>query len=266
MLFSTLHETVVSAYRPSHTQFHESLRLQFPFVFRRHQSLQLLLPARPLPLCFLRFTSLGFHFHGRSPLPLLFLTPAVFARFRSLQFWVLTTQPLCFLSLPPDSAPQWPPQCAALAFAPSAFPVPSRLVSHALDSRFRYSAPLFVSFRPSSLRSHSCSTSADLPFSLPVFSVPLSHSFVRFCFPSGYSAFRSSFLFSRSSASRLLPCSPPPLSLPRSPRSLQPDLSCLPSRFSYSASLPVSFRPALLRSRSRSTGDPLLDSSSGAGA
>ena len=28
------HETVVSASRPSHTQFHESLRLQFPFVFR----------------------------------------------------------------------------------------------------------------------------------------------------------------------------------------------------------------------------------------
>ena len=127
LLFSTLHETVVSAYRPSHTQFHESLRLQFPFVFRRLQSLQLLLPARPR-----LSASLGFHFHGLSPLPLLFLTPAVFARFRSLQFWVLTTQPLCFLSLPPDSAPQWPPQCAALAFAPSAFSVLSRLVSHAL--------------------------------------------------------------------------------------------------------------------------------------
>ena len=28
---STFHETVVSAFRPPHTQFHESLRLQFPF-------------------------------------------------------------------------------------------------------------------------------------------------------------------------------------------------------------------------------------------
>ena len=43
--------------------------------------------------------SLGFHFHGLSPLPLLFLTPAVFAFFRPLQFWVLTTQPL-FLPFP----------------------------------------------------------------------------------------------------------------------------------------------------------------------
>ena len=42
---------------------------------------------------------LGFHFHGLLPLPLLFLTPAVFASFRSLQFWVLTTQPL-FLPFP----------------------------------------------------------------------------------------------------------------------------------------------------------------------
>ena len=48
--------------------------------------------------------------------------------------------------------------------------------------------------------------------------------------------------------------------------SLRPDLSCLPSRFSYSALLPVSFRPSLLRSRSRSTGDSLSDLSSGIGA
>ena len=32
------------------------------------------------------------------PLPFRFLTPAVFAFFRPLQFWVLTTQPLLFLS------------------------------------------------------------------------------------------------------------------------------------------------------------------------
>ena len=51
---------------------------------------------------------------------------------------------------------------------------------------------LFVSFRPSLLRSHSCSTGACLPLSLPTFSVPLPLSFVRFRFPSGYSAFCSS--------------------------------------------------------------------------
>ena len=32
-----------------------------------------------------------------APLPFRFLTPAVFAFFRSLQFWVLTTQPLFLL-------------------------------------------------------------------------------------------------------------------------------------------------------------------------
>ena len=37
-------------------------------------------------------------------------------------------------------------------------------------SRFWYSASLSVSFRPSSLRSHSCSTSACFPLSLPAFS------------------------------------------------------------------------------------------------
>ena len=75
--------------------------------------------------------SLGFHFHGLSPLPLLFLTPAVFALFRPLQFWVLTTQPLFlpfplflspphsgFLSAPfPLSLPRSSP------FSPAWFPV-----------------------------------------------------------------------------------------------------------------------------------------------
>ena len=42
--------------------------------------------------------------------------------------------------------------------------------------------------------------------------------------------------------------------LPRFPPSLQPDFSCLPSRFLYSALLFVSFHSSLLRSHSRSTG------------
>ena len=54
-------------------------------------------PTHPcLPLSFP--TSLGRPFHGLSPLPFRFLTPAVSAFFRPLQFWVLTTQPLLFLS------------------------------------------------------------------------------------------------------------------------------------------------------------------------
>ena len=65
---------------------------------------------------------------------------------------VLTTQPLRFLSLLPDSAPQWLPQCAALAFAPSALPVLSRLVSRAflpgfgtqLRCSFPFALPCFA--------------------------------------------------------------------------------------------------------------------------
>ena len=58
--------------------------------------------------CFFRLTfdfrfhfrlSLGLTFHDQLPLPANFLTPAVFAFFRPLQFWVLTTQPL-FLPFP----------------------------------------------------------------------------------------------------------------------------------------------------------------------
>ena len=88
-------------------------------------------PAHPcLPLSLP--TSLGRPFHGSSPLPFRFLTPAVFAFFRPRQFWVLTTQPL-FLLFPslPVSASQWLPQCSALTFVPSVFPVLSCLVSHA---------------------------------------------------------------------------------------------------------------------------------------
>ena len=70
--------------------------LQFHFVFRRIQSLQLLLPTHPyLPLTLPAV--LGRPFHGLSPLPFRFLTSAVSAFFRPPQFWILTTQPLFFL-------------------------------------------------------------------------------------------------------------------------------------------------------------------------
>lgn len=174
--------------RPPLTLLNESFRLQFPFVFRRLQSLQLLLPAHPcLLVSFL--ASLGFHFHGLSPLPLLFLTPAVFAPFRSLQFWVLTTQPL-FLPFPllPVSASQWLPQCSALAFAPSVFPVLSRLVSRAflpgsgtqLRCMFPFALPRFAPTAVPRVLAR--------PF-LPAFSASLPLPFVRFFSASGYSAF-----------------------------------------------------------------------------
>ena len=74
----------------------------------------------------------GLNFFPLSLLSVDFLTPAVFAPFRSLQFWVLTTQPL-FLLFPflPVFASQWLFQCSDSAFASSLFPVLSCLVSRA---------------------------------------------------------------------------------------------------------------------------------------
>ena len=106
-------------------------RLQFPFVFRRLQSLQLLLPTRLcLPLSFPTFSRLSIP--QLSLLPFFFLTSAVSTFFRPPQFWILTTQPL-FLPFPhlPVSASQWLTQRSAIAFAPSVFPVLSCLVSRA---------------------------------------------------------------------------------------------------------------------------------------
>ena len=130
-LFSHHHETVVSTLRLPLTQFHAGFVCNF------------LSSSAGINLCrcFSRLTlvfqfpfrlSLGFHFHGLSPLPLLFLTSAVFAPFRSLQFWILTTQPL-FLPFPllPVSASQWLPQCSSSGFPSYVFPVPSCLVSRA---------------------------------------------------------------------------------------------------------------------------------------
>ena len=138
------------------------------------------------------------------------------------------------------------------------FPLSRQPDFSCLPSRFLYSASLFVSFRSTLFHSHSRSTGAHLPFSLPVFFTSSSHPFV--CVPSAssYSAFCSSFPSLPGSASQLLSQCPPPLSLPRFLLSLWPDFSCLPSRFSYSASLMVSFRPSLIHSRSCSSGAYLV--------
>ena len=65
------------------------------------------------------------------PLPFHFLTPAVFAFFRLLQFWVLTTQPLflpfLFFPVPPHSS--FPGASFRSRF--QIFRIPLRLVSHA---------------------------------------------------------------------------------------------------------------------------------------
>ena len=118
--------------RLPHTQLNESFRLQFPFVFRRLQSLQLLLPAHPCFLAFAFWLLWAFHSTKFPSRPFRFLTSAVFAFFRPLQFWILTTQPL-FLLFPflPVSASQWLLRCSDLTFGPSVFPVLSCLVSRA---------------------------------------------------------------------------------------------------------------------------------------
>ena len=118
---------------------------------------------------------------------------------------------------------------------------------------------LFVPFRPSSLHSHSCSTSAYLVLSLSVFSASLPVPFVPFRSASGYSAFCSSF--PSSSRFCLAVASPVLRSHFRSfglPRSSQPGFPCLLSRFFVLGFLFVSFHPSRLRSHSCSTGASLL--------
>ena len=92
---------------------------------------------------------------------------------------------------------------------------------------------LFVSFRPSSLRSHSCSTSASLSGS----PLPIRFLSSASILASHYSASVSSFPFS--SCFRLTVASSVLRYHFRScglPRSLLPGFPCIPSRFRYSAS------------------------------
>ena len=164
-----------------------SFRLQFPFVFHRLQSLQLLLPAHP---CLSTFS--GFSIPRISPLPFLFLTSAVFASFRPLQFWILTTWPL-FLPFPslPVSASQLPPQCSFLAFASSVFLVLSSLISRA--------------FLPDSGTWLRCL----FPFALPCFTPTAVPQVLTFCFRLWYFPFPFLFL---SSVSVPLPATQPSVS------------------------------------------------------
>ena len=115
--------------------------------------------------------------------------------FRPLQFRFRLLSLCFFLSALPGSASQWLPRCAASTHASTVFPVRPGLVSHALLPVLILGF-LFVSFRPFSLRSHSCSTSASLLFrflssaSLPGFPL-MSAPFRSLTLGSDYSAFRT---------------------------------------------------------------------------
>ena len=148
-------------------------------------------------------------------LPFRFLTPAVFAFFRPLQFWVLTTQPLfcfsAFFSVPPPSGFPVAPSLLSLLrffrFSPDWFPI--------LSIRFCLLsfAVCFLSPFPVSLPQlfHRCLPSFRF-LSSPYFRPPscfASLSFVRSRFSSsGYSAF--SLFRSASSRFRLAPASSVP--------------------------------------------------------
>ena len=134
-----------------------------------------------------------------------------------------------------------------------------------IPSRFWYSASLYVSFRPSLLRSHSCSTGAYFRFRFRIFRFPSAFlSIASVPLPATWLSASSFPLFPFLPHSGFLGA---PLRF-RFPAF--PVLSCLVSRaflpgFRTQLSV-VSFRPSLLRSHSCSTGAPLLDLSSGAGA
>ena len=107
-----------------------------------------------------------------APLPFRFLTPSVSVPFRSPQFRVLTTQPLFFLSFSSRLRLTVASSVRPLRFRFLGFPRSLRPGFPCLPSRFLYSALLFVSFRPSLIRSHSCSSGAYLPLPSGIFRVP----------------------------------------------------------------------------------------------
>ena len=110
---------------------------------------------RCLPSVSFRYFSLPLRFLSSALLPLPATQPSVL--------------PVLFFPVPPYSCfPGAPPLLSLLRFPPSlrpGFPC--------LPSGFLYSALLMVSFRPSLIRSRSCSSGAYLMLSLSVFPLPL---------------------------------------------------------------------------------------------
>ena len=249
------------------TLLNESFRLQFPFVFRQLQSLQLLLLAHPcLPVSLPTFSGLPLSRPSAASASL--SDPRCF-RFLSSASVLGSDYSASVSSFPFSSCLRLTVASSVLRSHFRSFGFPRSLLPGfpCILSRFRYSASLYVSFCPSLIRSHSRFSGAYLPLSLPVFSVPPPFSFVRFCFPSGYSASCVSlsalwpFRLTVGSSSR--PGSLRPLRFSPSSTAGFPSASF---RFRLLSSLFVSFRPSLLRSHSRSTGASLLDLSSGIGA
>ena len=161
----------------------------------------------------------------------------------------------------PCSASQWPLRC----FLPLSLPdlplsVPPGFPC--FPSRFQYSAFLYVSFHPSLIRSHSCSSGAcfrifrfpsaffrPLPFHFRLLSLTV----LPFCFPPVFASQRLHGALRFLSSPLLFPFSPARFPVHS-------------FRFCLLGFLLVSFRPSLLRSRSCSTGDSLLNFFSGTGA
>ena len=177
---------MVSVFRPPHTLLNESFRLQFPFVFRRPQSLQLRLPAHPCPpLSLPAFSGPSIPRPSAASFPL--SDPRCFRFLSSAS--VLGSDYSASVSSFPFSS------CLRLTVASSV--LRARFRSFGLPrsappgfpcvlSRFWYSATLYVSFRPSLIRSHSCSSGAYFRLSPSVFSASLPLPFVRFFSASGY--------------------------------------------------------------------------------
>jgi len=126
-------------------------------------------------------------------------------------------------------------------------------------SRFFVLGFLFVSFRPSLIRSHSCSSGASLLLALP--GCPLSFRFLSSASVPLPATQPSVSSFPLSSRLRLtVASSVPPLRFRFlvSPRSFRPGFPCRLSRFFVLGFLFVSFHPSRFRSHSRSTGASLL--------
>ena len=122
---------------------------------------------------------------------------------------------------------------------------------------------LFVSFRPSPIRSHSCLSGAYLMLSLSVFPLP-----IRFLSSASLPVPATQPLLLPFRSSRLCltaasPARPFRFRFFGFPRSFRPGFPCLFSRFFVLGFLFVSFRPSRLRSHSCSTGASLLLSPSG---
>ena len=121
-----------------------------------------------------------------------------------------------------------------------------------------------VSFRPSLIRSRSCSSGAYLMLSLSVFSLSFCFLINRFRSGSGYSASVSSFpLSSRFCLTAASPVHPFCFRFFGFPRSFRPGFPCPLFRFFVLGFLFVSFHPSRFRSHSCSTGASLMLSLSG---